>query len=450
MDLEFAPDAGGHVRSWKRFAEAAGRHTGPRTDPGTDPAAGGFDLTVYFLQPENAGSPAESPAGPATEDEQEAAPHVRIETVPAVSGTRRRGLVHEAGHTDLARFHPALADRLARHDVLHATSCFALSETAVAVGRRTGAALVGSLHTDVPAFAGFYAPDIVARMLGGSRTARRLLRLAGTGLLGRRLTRRRVDRVFGACSRLLAAAPADRAALARRYPQATVGPLGRGIDLRRFDPILNDRYFMMQQYGIKEETVICCFAGRLDDTKSVLLAAQTVAGLRRRGRDVCFLAAGAGWSRPEIAGLLGDAACLPGPVGQKELARLFAGSDLFLFPSRTETFGNAVLEARASGLPVLVPAGTPASLLVRASGEDGIVVPDQRVATWIESAAPLVEDAGLRRRMGRQARRDVESRARSWDRVFAEDLLPVWLEAASDSGSRAGSHAGSHAAARAG
>lgn len=245
VDLEFAPDAGGHVRSWKRFAEAAGRHTGPRTGPRTDPAAGGFDLTVYFLQPENAGIPAGIPAGPATEGGREAAPHVRIETVPAVSGTRRRGLVHEAGHTDLARFHPTLADRLARHDVLHATSCFAFSETAVAVGRRTGAALVGSLHTDVPA-------------------------------------------------------------------------------------------------------------------------------------------------------------------------------------------------------------GTPASLLVRASGEDGIVVPDQRVATWIESAAPLVEDAGLRRRMGRQARRDVESRARSRDRVFAEDLLPVWLEAASDSGSRAGSHAGSHAAARAG
>jgi len=414
VDLEVAPNPGGHFKSWDRFVQAAGRYT--------DPAGGGFDLTVYALQPEDGGIPVDR--------SQDFAPHARLITVPTVDGTRRRGLQQGAGHTDLARFHPAFAERLGGHAVLHVTSCFALSETAVSVSRQTGAALIGSLHTHVPAFAEIYAPDVAARKLGGSRFVRRLSRIARVGLLGRRLTQRRVDRVFRACQCLLAATEADRARLAQRYPGARIGTLGRGIDLTGFSPALRDRKFVAQCYDIKEETVIFCFVGRLDGSKGAMLAARVVAGLRRRGHDVCLLAVGAGRDAAAIATLLGDGVRLPGPVDQAELARLYAGSDIFLFPSLTETFGNVVLEARASGLPVVVPAATATTDFVRQPGVDGLVVSDRKVERWIEAVTPLVTDASVRRRMGLAARQEAETAGRTWDQVFAEDLLPVWRAAA--------------------
>lgn len=432
VDLEFAPDSGGHVKSWERFVQAAGRYTGS-----TDSR---IDLTVYFLTGEND----ENPVHMSQETVLDIAPHVRIKTVPAVDGTRRRGLQQGAGHTDLAHFHPVLAQDLVAHDVLHVTSCFALSETAVAVARQTGAALVGSLHTHVPAFAEIYAPDVVARRLTGRaerastrfRIARRLARIARIGLLGRRLTQRRVDRVFGACRQVLAAAESDRAALARRYPGAVVGPLGRGIDLDRFSPALRNRDWLATRFAIPPEAVVCCFVGRIDDSKGAMLAARAVARLRKGAwkeaegdSDIRFLAIGEGRDTGAIRDMLGSAACLPGGMSQMDLARVYASSDVFLFPSRTETFGNVVLEARASGLPVVVPKDTATAGFIKHSGKDGIIVPDQKVTSWCESISLLLQDISLRQRIGQAARRDAETAGRSWDQVFAEDLLPVWAKA---------------------
>ena len=414
VDLEFSPNAGGHVKCWERFVQAASRYTGL-----TDSQ---FDLTVYFL---------DRPAGKnGTEKTVHLSPATRIKTVPAVSGTRQHGLQQGAGHTDLVRFHPGLASHLVRHDVLHVTSCFALSETAAAISRQRGVALTGSLHTHVPAFAEIYAPDAAAARFGGSKLIRRLSRLARVDRLGRQLTQYRVDRVFGACSYLLAATAADRAALAHRYPEARVGPLGRGIDLGRFDPVLRDRHWLAERTGFPDEAVVACFVGRIDASKQALLVARVVAGLRNRHLDVCLLAVGEGRDRAAIKDLLGPAACLPGSVDQAELARVYASSDFFLFPSQTETFGNAVLEARASGLPVVLPVSAAASALEVVHEKDGILVKDQRIASWIECAMPVAQDAALRQRLGQAARLHAETRARSWGQVFAEDLLPVWLEAA--------------------
>jgi len=86
-----------------------------------------------------------------------------------------------------------------------------------------------------------------------------------------------------------------------------------------------------------------------------------------------------------------------------DVARLLRASDLFVFPSRYETFALVVLEALASGVPVVTARSVGAAGLV--TPECGLVLPDSEDAAALARALRLlVEDAPLRERMGRTAR----------------------------------------------
>ena len=109
----------------------------------------------------------------------------------------------------------------------------------------------------------------------------------------------------------------------------------------------------------------------------------------------------------------------PGMAGQggeellsrflEELAAAFASADAFLFPSTTETLGIAMIEALASGLPVLA-ARAGASAEVVSDGETGILYDPDSDASLVAAVRRLVSDDGLRARMGRSARTAAEGR----------------------------------------
>jgi glycosyltransferase involved in cell wall biosynthesis len=142
------------------------------------------------------------------------------------------------------------------------------------------------------------------------------------------------------------------------------------------------------------------------------------------------LVAGDGHERGSIAALLGDRATLPGNLPQGELAWIYASADVFVFPSTTEVSPNVVLEAKASGLPVVVAADHGGGLFVARSGEDGIVLSDMGAASWAEAIAPLVLDETRRAEIGRQARRWIEREWPDWSEVLERDLMAAWHEAA--------------------
>ena len=135
---------------------------------------------------------------------------------------------------------------------------------------------------------------------------------------------------------------------------------------------------------------------------------------RTRDQRLHLVLAGGGPEQESVRGRLGAAASFLGWLDGVELARAYANADIFLFPSRTDTFGQVILEAQASGLPVVaVAAGGHLSLIEdRVSGL-------LREADAKALAAAVLELAGsprLRRRLARGGLAAVSRR--TWERAF--------------------------------
>ena len=120
----------------------------------------------------------------------------------------------------------------------------------------------------------------------------------------------------------------------------------------------------------------------------------------------------------ELRVLLPDA-LFTGYLAGIELARAFASSDVFLFPSTTDTFGNVILEALASGVPCIVSdQGGPKDLIV--NGRTGLVTRARDVEDFTNAVARLVGDTALRETMRTEAHRAVQ------DRDWAEAGRRFW------------------------
>jgi len=399
VDLERGPHAGGHVKAWELLARAAAEFEGE------------VDLTLYVLG-----------AGGAVEA---LAPNVRFVAVPPAFGTGRLPFVRTgAGQTDLARRNRAAEPLLARHDVLQATHAFALSTSAARIAARTGIPLIASIHTDFAAFAPVYLRATLERLFGRHAGSRALAAALGPGF-ARRLMGREAAILRGA-AHVLGANAVDMARGAALAGEGRAGLLRRGIDRARFHSRRRCRAWFEVAWGVPGDALVLGFAGRIDDTKGVMVLAHAARRLRDRGLPVHVLAAGTGDRTSDMRTLLGDAVTLTGRVDQDAVARLMASSDLFVFPSRSEVIGNAVLEAMACGVaPVLADHHATAQNLAE-PGHDGLLVAGDDPADWAAAIEALAGDPDRRAAMGRAARATVERRVPSWIDVLAEDLLPVW------------------------
>ena len=181
----------------------------------------------------------------------------------------------------------------------------------------------------------------------------------------------------------------------------------RGVDCTLFNPAKRKR-------RSDEDDFVLGFVGRLSVEKNVRMLARIQTELRALGQSKFrFLIVGHGseedWLRRHL-----PRAEFAGVLKGEALASAYANMDLFVFPSHTDTFGNVVLEALASGTPAIVtPDGGPASIV--SDGKTGRIVPDQMFATAI---AGLIEDPASRRRM-QSACRNVALQA-TWESVFED------------------------------
>jgi glycosyltransferase involved in cell wall biosynthesis len=280
----------------------------------------------------------------------------------------------------------------------------------------------------VPRFTLIYAGGIIRRMFGpviGSWLFVKIWRLPERVARGQQ---RGIDRRLALCDRILLSKPEDRDRLAKSAPSVRL--FRRGIDRRKFNPAHRDRARLLERFGIAEDRVVLVFAGRVDASKGAPLMAQATKALLDQGLNVHALIAGDGHERGAIATLLGDRVTLPGNLPQSELAWIYASADVFVFPSTTEVSPNVVLEAKASGLPVVVAADHGGGQFVACSGEDGIVMSEMDAGAWAGAIRPLVVEPGRRTEIGRNARQWIEREWPDWSEVLERDLLAAWHEAA--------------------
>ena len=128
----------------------------------------------------------------------------------------------------------------------------------------------------------------------------------------------------------------------------------------------------MRVEGLFAGEINVLYAGRLTTEKGVDLLADAFLAARRQDPRLHLVLAGGGPEEAMLRARLGDQATFLGWLSGDELPRAYASADAFLFASQTDTFGQVVLEAQASGLPVAaVGVGGPASLI--SDGETGML-----------------------------------------------------------------------------
>jgi glycosyltransferase involved in cell wall biosynthesis len=179
----------------------------------------------------------------------------------------------------------------------------------------------------------------------------------------------------------------------------------RGVDTTLFSPKHRTRM------ALPDEPFTLGYVGRLSIEKNVALLSAIQRALRAAGLTVRFVIIGHGSEEEALRRALPGAE-FAGVLHGLELARAYAGMDLLVFPSHTDTFGNVVLEALASGVPAIVtPDGGP-KYIVR-HGETGFIADD---ADFADAIARILRDPERLAGMRIAARADASNY--SWDGVF--------------------------------
>lgn len=190
----------------------------------------------------------------------------------------------------------------------------------------------------------------------------------------------------------------------------------RGIDLERFRPALRKKPYRDALAGGRP--IVILYSGRLVAYKDVHVLADVYQKFHSGPeRPVRFVVAGSGPKMKSLKRRMPEAVFTGYLLGE-DLARTYANSDILLFPSPTESFGNVVLEALASGIPAVVSDRGGCQEIIAQSG-GGLVARTGIVSDFYDQCRRLIDDPGLRLKMGK---RGLEfARGRTWP------VLTDWL-----------------------
>jgi len=328
-----------------------------------------------------------------------------------------RGFLSFALEKDL-RFDPAflrhvpligeVLDRF-KPDLIHITGPSEVGMLGAVLAHHLELPLAASWHTNVHEYLARRS-DWLLRLLPERQSA-------ATGQTIEDLTMAVAAKFYSAAKVLFAPNP-ELCALLERTTGRPCHLMPRGVDAELFHPCKRRR-------DANDRDQVLGFVGRLSIEKNVTLLAQVQEELERMGhKSFRFLIVGHGaesdWLRERL-----PRAELPGVLKGEALSEAYANMDLFVFPSHTDTFGNVILEALASGVPAVVtPDGGPCTIV--RDGETGRIVPDSGFAAAV---AGILGDPAKHAEMRLAARE--YALTMSWDSVFEEvyaayeSILPV-------------------------
>jgi glycosyltransferase involved in cell wall biosynthesis len=280
------------------------------------------------------------------------------------------------------------------HEIIISTT-LTMGLTGLATARLLGLPAIGIYHTDIPQYVHYYTQD--------EQMAEFALRVT-------RWFYGQMDRVYVPSQAYLQELagwgfPADRL---RLFPKA--------VDVEGFHPRWRDPV-TWYRYGANGESKLL-YVGRLAREKDLDVLVEAYRRVRAAAPATILVVVGDGPYRAELERALnGLPVIFTGFLSGEALSRAYASADLFIFPSTSDTFGNVVLEAQASGLPVIVSdAGGPQEIV--RDGDTGLVIRRRDPEGLAAAIHSLLIDPARRQAMGAQARRHAEHR--SWDTAFKE------------------------------
>jgi glycosyltransferase involved in cell wall biosynthesis len=284
-----------------------------------------------------------------------------------------------------------------RPTLVHVATEFGVGLGGRGAARRLGLPLVSSYHTNFLAYAQFYSLGVFEQVGW------------------------RYFRWFHAPAlRTFVPTEAMRTDLAQRG-FGHLGVWGRGVEGERFDPRFRSEAWRAA-HGLGADDVCVLYVGRIAKEKGLGHALDAMRRLEGRpeAARLRFVFVGDGPYEAELRAQAPASAVFTGRLEGEALSTAYASGDVFLFPSVTDTFGNVLLEAMASGLVVLAAdAGNTRELV--GDGRGLIVRPDDGAAI-AEELVRLAADRAGTRLMAATARRWALERTwpRIWDGLFAD------------------------------
>lgn len=287
-----------------------------------------------------------------------------------------------------------------RPDIVHVVTEYALGLTGLWIARRLRIPVLASFHTNIPGYLPYYGFGWASELcwdylrwfhnragltLSPSETSRQLL-------------------------------------LSRGFTNVRVWP--RGVDTELFAP--SRRSDGARRKNGPPNAVQLLYVGRLTPDKdlSTLFRAYRKAGAAHADRHIHLVVAGDGAYSSRMRRAAPPNVAFLGYVEGQALSQVYSAADIFVFPSRVETLGNVVLEAMASGLPV-IGADQGGTLENVRDGLNGLLVPAGDADRFADAILRLVDDEGLRGQLARNARAWAEDR--TWERAFGT-LLESYQE----------------------
>ncbi len=310
-------------------------------------------------------------------------------------------------------------------DAIHVCSPGPTGVAGALLGRALGLPLIGSYHTELTAY---------AQLRSGRKRVAEAMEMA-------------VATFYNACDLVLSPSPASDEALASiGMSSEKVLRWDRGVDTSRFDPALREEALRVSwasdtsastQHApsggytsassgytsgerLADDTtgtsgpINVLYAGRITHEKGADLLAGAFLAACERDPRLHLVLAGDGPERERLGERVGEHASFLGWQRGADLARTYASADIFLFPSSTDTFGQVILEAQASGLPVLaVAAGGPLELV-----QDGVtgLLRDADPEQLADALLTLANSPALRERLAAAALG--AARERTWERAL--------------------------------
>lgn len=280
--------------------------------------------------------------------------------------------------------------RRQRPDLVHVVTEGPLGWSAVNAARRLGIPVTSGFHTNFDSYSVHYGMGWLRPLLAAYlRTLHRRTRitmvptaalaadLAGEGLNGVRV-------------------------------------VGRGVDTQLFHPQRRCRD-LRTDWQIGATGPACLYVGRLAAEKNLALVSRCFSAIKAEHPEARMIWVGDGPSASQLRRQHGDHH-FAGVRRGEDLAAHYASADVFLFPSLTETYGNVVAEAMASGVPVVAYRSAAAAELVR-HGENGMLATPGDEAGYVSSVLWGLAEPGRLEKLARTARQSML--AHGWADVVA-------------------------------